>query len=334
MKMHKLLLWLVVFLIGIVFCSGLVWRLGVLFPKTALTIPRRDIVYQTYVTGSLEDRDGKMGFVNRDGSRKEVITVASRGSVVHSPLVEKGMLLFLIDGWPEVIHGGDLWGYLKGKAFSCNLSLAWRPSRVGHTDQYVGRYLWLDEGGIVLFRLDRKGCPPASDLFSPAEMKSLGVAEATGFHTEDKILLVGERSYVYDLHAQQIKPLALPPVTQCRLSPDDQQIACVIDEGGSAWIYVFWLDDLSLRLERQWSAKELPSVGIRDLSWSPDGREIVYHHCVDDQGCGVVGDPKNLYTMGIYRLNLDTGEERLVTTGGVLPYWIDWSDVPSEALTP
>jgi len=319
-------------LIGVVvFCGGIAWCLGGALPSgTAISVPRRDIVYQVYVTGSLEDRDGKIGFVDQDGTHKEMITVASTGSVVHSPMMEEGAVLFLVDDWPQVIHGGSLWGYRQGKAFSCHLRLAWRPSRVGRTEQYVGRHLWLDDGGIVLFRLDRNGCHPANDLFLPAEMKSLGIAEATGFHTDDKILLVGENSYVYDLHTQQMESLALPPVTQCRLSPDDQQIACVRDKAGAAWIYVFSVDDLSLQLERHWSSKDLPPAGIRDLSWSPDGKEIIYHHCVDGKECGVVGDLKNLYTMGIYRLDLDTGEERLITTGGVMPYWIDWSDAPAE----
>jgi len=31
---------------------------------------------------------------------------------------------------------------------------------------------------------------------------------------------------------------------------------------------------------------------------------------------------------------LQTDEERLVTRGGIMPYWIDWSGVPSEASTP
>lgn len=335
MKTDKLLLGVGLFLIGVMCCSGVAWRIGSTFPqRTVLSIPRRDIVYQTYVTGSLKDRDGKIGFVNRDGSRKEVITVASKGSVVHSPMVEGGMLLFLVDDWPEIIHGGALWIYHQGKAFSCDLRLAWRPSRVGHTKQYVGQHLWLDDGGIGLFRLDQKGCHFDHDLFSPAEMRSLGITAVSGFHTEDKILLVGEHAYVYELHTQQMESLALPPMTQCRLSPDDRQIACVKDEGGSAWIYVFWADGLSLRLKRHWPSKELPSTGVRDLSWSPDGKEIVYHRCVDEQECGVVGDPKNLQTMGIYRLNLDTGEEELVTTGGIMPYWIDWGGVSTETSSP
>jgi hypothetical protein len=247
-------------------------------------------------------------------------------------MVEGGNLFLLVSDWPAIIHGGWLWIYRQGIALSCELRLAWRPSRVGETEQYVGRHLWADDGGIVLFRLDQEGCLSVVDLFSPAQMKSLGIAEATGFHTENKILLVGERSYVYDLHTQQMEPVALPPVTQCRLSPDDRQVACVRDNAGAAWIYVFSIADLRLRLERHWSSNELPAAGIRDLSWSPDGKEIVYHHCVNDQGCGAVGDPDNFYTMGIYRWNLETNEEKLVTTGGILPFWIDWGSAPSGAL--
>ena len=48
--------------------------------------------------------------------------------------------------------------------------------------------------------------------------------------------------------------------------------------------------------------------------WSPDGKSLVYHRCVRPQ-CGLTS------SYDIYKLDLASGQQTLLTTGGMFPFW-------------
>lgn len=333
MKLPKLSLWVLTGLLlaaCIVLCKVTVqWMRHSWYSSTLPSVPSADIVFQTYVTGLQKDENGTIGFVNQDGSNLTLVKVASEGNVVHSPMINNGRAFFLIDSLPYVTYGGKLLTYQGGKARLCDLKLAWRPSRVGNTEEYVGRYFWRDDGGIVLFHLERQGCE-TEEFLSPHDMDTLEIKEATGFHTVEKVLAVGKHSYVYDLTTQQMHSFHLPPVDICRLSPSDDLLACLSQEGSHrVWVRIFRMKDGTVWRAHQIPQQYVPSFGVGDISWLPSGKELLYHRCVlpDSQRlhyCEKLG-AKNV---GIYLWNIETGAERLITTGGVFPYWIRWEDSP------
>jgi hypothetical protein len=52
-------------------------------------------------------------------------------------------------------------------------------------------------------------------------------------------------------------------------------------------------------------------------SWSPDGQWLIYHRCTlpCSQRC------RNVKDYSIFKINLETGEEKLLVEGGLNPYW-------------
>lgn len=104
-------------------------------------------------------------------------------------------------------------------------------------------------------------------------------------------------------------------------SPDGQWIAYTASDG----IYVISADSpgntsarrvVAMTLSLEWR-----SLRVGDLkpapAWSPDGRWLVYHRCIEN--C-MEGHFK-LSNFGIFKVNVETGEEIRLFRGGVYPYW-------------
>jgi len=322
---------------------GLFTRLPPTPNPTLLTLPKRDVVYQASLPegtfpGVIDTRTNTVGMVNIDGSGKVTVAAREDKTYLHAPRIdpELDMVLYLTSERPDSSMQGRLEAYKGGVPQRCSTYLAQRHSRVGRNARYVGVHYWRDDGGIVLFDFTQTPCQQ-QELFTPEEMDHLKVRQATGFHTQEKLLLIGKRFYIYDLNTEALQEIQLPEAQICRLSPSDRLVACFSRDGSyqGVWLRVFRLADGSLEHERFIAAQYEPGFGY-DVSWSPSGDALVYHHCVqpDEQGpyysCEFQG-PDNL---GIYVWDLETDEERLVTTGGIVPYWIDWGGVPTETPSP
>ena len=306
-----------------------------------LALPRRDLVYQVSLRevsmpGIEDTRTNAVGMVNADGSGQIIVAVQKNETYLHAPRIDPdlNMILYLTSGRPDSTVQGELKAYKGGILQRCSIYLEQRPSRVGPGARYVGVHSWEDEGGIVLFDYTQTACQ-MQELFTPKEMKRLGVCQVTGFHTEEKLLLIGKRFYVYDLSTKALQEIQLPEAQMCRLSPSDRFVACLFQEGSyeGVWLRVFRIEDGVLLHEQFIEPQYMPSFSVfNDLSWSPSEDALAYHHCVypDRDGplysCQFQG-PDNL---GIYIWDLETGEEHLVVIGGIMPYWIDWNDAPVE----
>ena len=322
-------------------------------PRVTL-LPKRDIVFQEYIQFAQVEPSGKIGFVNADGSGKTSLIVAHiecnqeknfyARKQLRMPFVEEDKMGFLIHPQPYTIYGGRLqiYNFVKGVRLPCKLNLRSRPSPVGQQGAYVGMYQWAEDGGAVLFWPTEKACK-TRDLWSAEQLQEMGVFQVIGFHHRGALLLLGGQvPRQYDLVSGQLTPLPwLPASCWGMISRDDRWLACggyVKDEQGAGRQYsirVVSLKGGELWRERRISGELIPSFGMGEVSWSPDGKALVYHRCrkpnpEKPKFCEALGAEN----VGIYIWDLEAGKERLVTTGGVLPYWIDWSGVPSEALTP
>jgi len=315
---------------------------------TLLTLPNRDVVYQASLPegsfpGGIDTRTNTVGMVNVDGSGKITVAVQEDKTYLHAPRIDPAldMVLYLTSERPDSSVQGWLKAYKSGVLQGCSAYLAQRPSRVGREARYVGVHYWWDEGGIVLFDFTSTPCQPR-ELFTPEEMDRLSLRQATGIHTAEKVLVVGERLYIYDLNTETLQEIQLPEAQMCRLSPSDRFVACFSQahfsrEGSyqGVWLRVFRLADGVLEHERYIAAQYDPGFGW-DVAWSPSEDALVYHRCVrpDPQGPYYSCEFQGAENLGIYIWDLETDEERLVTTGGIMPYWINWSSASTATPSP
>ncbi len=345
---------LILILVVLVWMGGMVALLAhfgrCITPRVTL-LPNRDIVFQEYIQFAQVEPSGKIGFVNADGSGKTSLIVAHiecnqeknfyASKQLRMPFVDEDKMGFLIHPQPYTIYGGRLqiYNFVKGVRLPCKLNLRLRPSPVGQNGAYVGIYQWAEDGGAVLFWPTEKACK-TRDLWSAEQLQEMGVFQVVGFHREEAILLLGKKvPQKYDLTTGYLAPLPWLPVS-CwgMISRDDRWLACEGYKTQEYRIYsirVVSLESGKLWRERQIPRELIPSFGMGDVSWAPDGKALVYHRCIkpnpaDEKFCDGLGAEN----VGIYVWDLETDEERLVTTGGVLPYWIDWGSVSSETPTP
>lgn len=339
-KKHLLFLGLLLstaFVKGIVvFCGLLAFWLPRLVTPTVEPPLRTDIIFQAYTGYMYPKREMILGFVNSDGSQKQIKHIVDPSSpfaadVALSPFVVWPYFGFLIEG--SYPHGGQLSLYRLPDMhpLPCRYDLEWRPQPLGQGMVWLGEHI-AKRREVLLFWPSQTRCPKQV-LWSWAELNAMGVNHVAAYHTREALLLLGERMYRWNLHEGNLQPLEWHVDCSGALSPDDRWLACVHWDAEDVYLQVWDMTTGALWREHQISQMFMP-FGGSDLAWSPDSTALVYHRCVrPDQirpyTCERLG-PGN---MGIYIWDLKTDEERLVTTGGIKPYWIDWSKASLETPT-
>lgn len=302
-------------------------------------IPKRDIVFQVY-TSWKDERSGELGFVNQDGSGKTIISPARegyyKGYIVRAPFFTNGIFGFLVNNVPYVRYGGLLTMFYQGEVLPCNFTLAWQPTPVGNNGLFMGKYLWDKDGGVVLFRPLESGCP-SQNLWSAEEIQEMKVIHITGFHTREALLLTGRQAYVWDISERRFQHLAwLPKGCVGELSPDDRRLACLIKKPSESTfttnilVQVWDMENHQMQRYHFIPAALIPNYTYPiSVSWSPNSDALVYHRCIKpNMENPLACEEKGYDNLGIYIWDLETNEERLVTTGGVFPYWINWGSSP------
>ena len=221
--------------------------------------------------------------------------------------------------------------FYQGEVLPCNFTLDWRPSPVGKSGAFVGKYLWAEDGGALLFWPFKKGCP-AQNLWSAEELQEMGIAQVTGFHTRNALLLSGKHLYVWDLDERILRPLTwVHGWCKGQTNFNDQLLVCLQHTKEKGILIQVWrVTDHSLWREHIIPASLVPNYFYpTDIDWSPTADMLVYYRCVEPNLKNPsVCEEKGRDNLGIYIWDLETNEERLVTTGGVFPYWADWGKTP------
>lgn len=341
--------WIFILVMGVFIGCSLLGGLCLLawfFWKPTITpAPKRDIVFQIFTQDyDTERRTTELGFINADGSGREIQAVLdSTIMVAKAPFGFPPYFGFLIDGRPYVRNGGRLYLFHlpEWKEVRCRYFLRWRPYPVGDTGAWVGEYRWAEDGGLLLFWPDRPGCPK-EDLWSRQELADLGVLRlddpfdrvgfvaVMAFHREPAILMFGQGIHRWDLETRRLEPWGTW-ITGCpyggELSYDDAYLACVEEDEEGAHIRVWDLRREKLWRERLISKLWVPRYGI-EVSWSPDGTALVYHRCVepDVNFARPACEEQGRENLALFIWDLKTDKERLLTRGGVMPFWIKWEE--------
>lgn len=292
--------------------------------------PESDIVFQLGV--GIEGNTDKIGFVNAEGSQLKYLYL-QEGNNIHQPVWsdDGGIIFYGSSGYvvPALIE--------KDYPFPVilrNLS-AYQPSIIHGTNE-----LLLIAGNIV--RIDYTtgeilDTYYTSDNDTYGDVDYLPIDIGTNNFVDQNLLFKRrfdndedqqtEQLVILDVNTHQEKiilsysdtPQEITHIINPAFSPNAEWIAYSSNDGiylirpnGSENHVVVALSNV---VGHTWE----PTV-----SWSPDGKSFVYHHCITSIRWDCQDNDKKENNI-IYRYDLETKEETVLVEGGVNPYW-RWAD--------
>jgi hypothetical protein len=288
-------------------------------------IPDRDIIFQLdkYYYGSGEYR---IGFLNADGTGEMYINTKQIPSVVKPVWTDQAD--YIIFSHP-VNHLGII---TKNKGrftltdyWTLDISPIHNKNQVlfvsAHNGKEAVKLLDLDSRNVRavytlgLFHVDEARDRIHLGLNNLHNNQLLyarwWIDDSEYIHQELGIFNTENSEYTI-LLAMNGDPETTPTILSPSFSPDGEWIAYTSDDG----IYLIRSDG-SDNHKIVKSAVNTITWSPRPC-WSPDGRSIVYHRCLlnDVESCR-----NNVKDSGIFKYDIETGEEVLLLKGGVNPYW-------------
>jgi len=286
-----------------------------------IDIPDKDIIFQldnyTYYGG---DGSDKIGFVNADGSKKEYLIREDFSALTPVWTDDGGALLFSTRGY-EI-------NALIEKDYHLRLKNIWayQPSIIHGTSELLLNSA-IDEKPVIK-RVDLT----TGDVLETYQMNNqvydIGIG-TNNFHNHQLLYqrwLIGENDIKHtelvilntntnkeDVILKHSGTLEnIKRIIRPAFSPNGQWIAYTSNDG----IYLIHPDGSDNHQVIQ--LKNAYSYWSSIVSWSPDGKSFVYHHCSLNswQDC-----EHNVEDSIIYKYDIETGEEIVLVEGGVNPYW-------------
>ncbi len=278
-----------------------------------IIFPDRDIVYQA--------NDGEtyqLGFVNEDG--KDVILFSTHELRVTEPIwsLDKSMIYFrtIVREHPGV-ENQNRSGYI-GMLKNSDTPRAACENILFPTDRLVPTHdntIVLASEGSVLGLIDLAQC----------EWRKIIVSSEEGFcsyalSTDETTVLYSERHenkcMIQSMHLETGEINSLGEGRSATYSPDDKKIAFIRPDG----IYVMDRNGENMNelihfravLHESRNYYEIPTMP----EWSPDGKWLVYHKCITQDGLCETSDD-----FQIFKLSIANGSEILLIEQGLNPSW-------------
>lgn len=288
--------------------------------------PDRDIVFQLGVsdTGSTHE----IGFINADGSDLIYFQLSFQESLdIQTPVwTDDGGILFF--GAPNVVVTALI---EKDYPFTLKLRNKWtyQPSLIHDTHEILLNSA-LDEFTQAILREDYltaeilETYPMDQSIYdvfigtnnfvNQQLLYSQLLKEDNNVHRYELVILDTNTNQRSILLSYRGVPQEVIRILNPAFSPNGEWIAYTSNDG----IYLIRSDGSKnhrvIELERTnyfWT----PAV-----SWSPDGKSFVYHHCSADGWHDCERDSMSENNI-IYRYDLEAKEETVLVVGGVNPYW-------------
>ena len=117
------------------------------------------------------------------------------------------------------------------------------------------------------------------------------------------------------LHYDIKDPVTEASILNPTISPDGRWIAYTVADGLHL-IHPDGSGDMQLVNIPDWNAGWPVFTWAPRASWSPDSQWIVYHKCLNE-GCMIA----NHRGRKIYKINIETRENKLLVNDGINPYW-------------
>jgi Tol biopolymer transport system component len=288
--------------------------------------PDTEIIYQASDDEFIGEKPfNAIGFVNSDGTDSLILPIDYPGKVLQPSISEDGELLY----FHTSLFNPDEIEKVFGIAHSLRTNRVVKScSRKNGTDWFIFSYpgtkdiVFASTKDIRL--VNPRNCKVVKTLMKLPDDGSLirgfSISAQGDFIVFSKSTIVnGDNKFSierYNLSDQASTPILIGGINPI-ISPDNREIAYLGDSniGEGMGIYITDIDGNFNRLILHLSANNgvnsaIPPVPI----WSPDGKWLVYHKCIREE-CEKRSD------FNIYKVNVDTGVESLVITGGLYPIW-------------
>lgn len=280
---------------------------------TLSRFPDRELVFETY-----EENNPSIGFINADGSGKEIIPIKK---YAHQPTwSENGQMIFFVQ--PNGAYGqvssnmnmGELYIYNMGeKIYSCGNEYVWSPVYSFDSEKYA--YI---KTRNTISSINLRTCKLDQTYIKDEDNPIEGYSYFENYIIYGIRLLDEDQKFSYqifllnsDTGARQKIDEGINP----NFSPDGQQIAYLKYDG----IYILNINTLETKrivwIDLKDSNFEQYIQNAPTPQWSPDGKWLIYHRCQRSGNCDMVDD------FSIYKVSLDQGEEIKITDYGLYADW-------------
>jgi Tol biopolymer transport system component len=306
--------------------------------ENAVVLPDTEIIFQTTTLyDSSEENDFQVGFVNSDGTGRTFFTIPKSARWWVTPYLDPKSIVFPIISDDNALlifgtsaapgyHASLIIWEIGDRAKECDtdthvLSTVLRSSFV--SDQVI--LVWVNNFSFPLGLYEIDNCGRHGSATEIISSDSTYQYFWNGNVSKDQTWFVyshGEEGkqiiYLRNLLTEEEKSLGVgaEPVW----SPDGSKIAyisangiSIMDTEGTSQLLVEYQNPEHGGTPA--TAGDWPPI----LSWSPDSRWLTYHKCTlppsEDTLCRSIED------FSIFKVNITTGEETLITDGGLNPYW-------------
>ena len=294
-----------------------------------VVIPKADIIYQVVSNSNENDHlSPQVGFINADGTGKTTITFSENNLI--RPFMSKSMdgIYYFSPYGPFIFASGLGINVLssKGTYNTCHTlegdygynGFVLPVSFQGQRDLLISTPLRIeivnyDSGKCNVIKTVTQVSDPRVDIInstSPANTRELIIYDQQVFSAPSESVDVIK---TLDLQTGEEHKI-LEGGWHSTFSPDDQKIAYISFDG----VYVANADGTEPRHLVSLPIPGPLAAGVIVKSpypfWSPDGKWLVYHKCVDD--C------QSPLDYAIYKVNVDSGVEQKITDMGLYPVWI------------
>lgn len=286
--------------------------------------PDTEIIYQASDNELIGEKPfNAIGFVNSDGTDSLILPIDYTGKVLQPSISEDGEFLY----FHTSLFNPDRIEEAFGIAHSLRTNRHVKScSNKNGTNWFIFSYPGTDDivfaSGVDIRLVNPRNCKVLQTLMKLSDDRS--VIRGFSISAQGDFIVFGKSTNVngenefsierYNLSDQSIKPILIDGINPI-ISPDNRKIAYLGDSNTGVGICITDLDGSHHRLILHLSASNginsaIPPVPI----WSPDGKWLVYHKCVR-------GECEKRSDFNIYKVNVDTGVESLVITGGLYPIW-------------
>jgi Tol biopolymer transport system component len=283
------------------------------FIETQIEFPDTEIIYQS---GNREEM--AIGFINSDGSNK---TSISTNKIISHPLwTDDGKHILFIEppgGIINVNYPGRPSIWVEGDGIKTCKNYRWRNVKnIFDISHETNQAIIIINNQIILV-----------DVFRCKELETLFVADNTvlgvSISSDGNKLLYSSvdnsaemKQYrIYSLDIGTKKEEFLTEGINPMWSSDEEKIVYTMMDG----IYIIGSDGLNQKKVTSYNAtwreihfEKAPPAPV----WSPDDGWIIYHKCpLVGEDCMIASD------FSIYRFNVSSRKEEILTDGGAYPYW-------------
>lgn len=278
----------------------------------SITFPDKDIVYQIG-----DPNDPKIGFVNADGTGKEILDV---DSYLAKPTWSPEKTLYALEWSGAGAHTGYASFWQEKKARITCRNDRWQAVKsielMPGSDPALAI---INNAGYQILSIDLNSCQETKMYIDVSQASSTTIQGISISPDGNKILYAekGDVSISSPTYSISVLDIVSEKVVEVGIGVNPTW------SGDGQWIAYIWLDGIYIMAFDGSQNRRLITYNYEDgfspgefitttplPRWSPDGKWLVYHKCL-----------QSLATCSVMKLEISTGQETQVAENGLYPFW-------------